>query len=260
MRTLGKRVIWLCVLGLIFGGGFSFAGEEKSPGEELQQIKSEFESARKNFEKAYEAAKTDEERQKASELYPQGPKYAPRVLAVAKKAEGTPVELEALLWVLDQAYYDQTIATHAVDILLRRYAESKEIAPAIRRMTYSQATNTETFLRKVIEKNPNQNVKGAATFTLACYLKDNHGAQHTNNPKEAEELFEKVISDYSGKQDPGTDAEDLATQAKKQLYELRNLAIGKVAPEIEGEDVEGKKFKLSDHRGKIVVLDFWGDW
>ena len=40
----------------------------------------------------------------------------------------------------------------------------------------------------------------------------------------------------------------------------QKLAIGKVAPEIEGKDVEGNKFKLSDYRGKVVVLDFWGDW
>ena len=38
------------------------------------------------------------------------------------------------------------------------------------------------------------------------------------------------------------------------------LAIGKVAPDIAGEDLDGKTFKLSDYRGKVVVLDFWGDW
>jgi Tol biopolymer transport system component len=37
-------------------------------------------------------------------------------------------------------------------------------------------------------------------------------------------------------------------------------AIGSVAPEIEGEDIDGEPFKLSDYRGKVVVLDFWGDW
>ena len=35
---------------------------------------------------------------------------------------------------------------------------------------------------------------------------------------------------------------------------------GKPAPEIQGEDIDGKKFKLSDYRGKVVLLDFWGDW
>ncbi len=36
--------------------------------------------------------------------------------------------------------------------------------------------------------------------------------------------------------------------------------VGQLAPEIEGEDIDGTRFKLSDYRGKIVVLDFWGDW
>jgi hypothetical protein len=38
------------------------------------------------------------------------------------------------------------------------------------------------------------------------------------------------------------------------------FAIGQVAPEISGEDVDGKPMKLSDYRGKVVVLDFWGNW
>lgn len=40
----------------------------------------------------------------------------------------------------------------------------------------------------------------------------------------------------------------------------KDLEIGKKAPEIEGKDVNGKSFKLSEYRGKVVVLDFWGDW
>jgi hypothetical protein len=37
-------------------------------------------------------------------------------------------------------------------------------------------------------------------------------------------------------------------------------AIGMEAPEISGEDLEGAPFKLSDYRGKVVLLDFWGNW
>jgi cytochrome oxidase Cu insertion factor (SCO1/SenC/PrrC family) len=36
--------------------------------------------------------------------------------------------------------------------------------------------------------------------------------------------------------------------------------IGQKAPEIKGTDSAGKSFRLSDYRGKVVVLDFWGDW
>lgn len=36
--------------------------------------------------------------------------------------------------------------------------------------------------------------------------------------------------------------------------------VGKLAPEIVGEDIDGKPMKLSDYRGKVVMLDFWGNW
>ena len=38
------------------------------------------------------------------------------------------------------------------------------------------------------------------------------------------------------------------------------MNVGQTAPEIKGNDVHGKPIKLSDFRGKIVVLDFFGDW
>lgn len=38
------------------------------------------------------------------------------------------------------------------------------------------------------------------------------------------------------------------------------FAIGDLAPDIHGEDLDEVAFSLSDYRGKVVVLDFWGDW
>ena len=58
----------------------------------------------------------------------------------------------------------------------------------------------------------------------------------------------------------GLNFQTIAAAAKVELFELRNLRVGKTAPDIEGEDLDGKKFKLSDYKGKVVVLDFWGDW
>ena len=36
--------------------------------------------------------------------------------------------------------------------------------------------------------------------------------------------------------------------------------VGQTDPEITGKDLEGKPMKLSEFRGKVVVLDFWGHW
>ena len=49
-------------------------------------------------------------------------------------------------------------------------------------------------------------------------------------------------------------------EAEQELKALRTLRVGKEAPEIKGGDLDGKEFKLSDYRGKVVLLDFWGNW
>jgi len=54
---------------------------------------------------------------------------------------------------------------------------------------------------------------------------------------------------------PGGDS--VAERARTELYEVRNLRVGKEAPDIEGEDQDGVRFKLIDYRGKVVLLDFW---
>lgn len=36
--------------------------------------------------------------------------------------------------------------------------------------------------------------------------------------------------------------------------------VGQPAPPLEGADADGKPLKLSDFRGKVVVVDFWATW
>ncbi|MFM9872392.1 MAG: peroxiredoxin family protein [Fimbriimonadaceae bacterium] len=40
----------------------------------------------------------------------------------------------------------------------------------------------------------------------------------------------------------------------------KTVAVGKVAPNFELPDETGKAWKLSDYKGKVVLLDFWGFW
>jgi peroxiredoxin len=44
------------------------------------------------------------------------------------------------------------------------------------------------------------------------------------------------------------------------LAEVETFGLGMQAPDITGTDLDGVDFKLSDYRGKVVFLDFWGDW
>jgi hypothetical protein len=40
----------------------------------------------------------------------------------------------------------------------------------------------------------------------------------------------------------------------------KGLEVGDTIPEVDGKDLDNIKFKLSDYKGKVVMLDFWGDW
>jgi thiol-disulfide isomerase/thioredoxin len=47
---------------------------------------------------------------------------------------------------------------------------------------------------------------------------------------------------------------------KKQVEAQKPLSPGKEAMEIEMAGVDGEIIKLSDYRGKIVLIDFWASW
>jgi hypothetical protein len=52
----------------------------------------------------------------------------------------------------------------------------------------------------------------------------------------------------------------LADRIAAPRFQKERLQIGMAIPDIRGEDMDGVPFALSDYRGKVVVLDFWGFW
>jgi thiol-disulfide isomerase/thioredoxin len=93
------------------------------------------------------------------------------------------------------------------------------------------------------------------------YIRETKGDALT---PEIEGLLERAAKHYGnviyspGRKD--LQQRTIADIVGSELRELRQLSVGKVAPEIEGESVDGKRLKLSDYRGKVVVLNFWASW
>jgi peroxiredoxin len=51
-----------------------------------------------------------------------------------------------------------------------------------------------------------------------------------------------------------------ANNLAKQLESAKSFMIGGVAPDFEQQTPEGENMKLSDLRGKVVLIDFWASW
>lgn len=68
---------------------------------------------------------------------------------------------------------------------------------------------------------------------------------------------ERPVLDYLTALERSANLKEPAAGAK---FMVSALSVGHIAPDITGRDLDGVPFKLSDYRGKVVLLTFSGDW
>ncbi len=246
-----KRLLcFSCFLaGFIGASTLQAATSEGKLSADYEKLSKEFDEKRQAYFKAYENAKTDQERENLPVKYPDSREYAKKLLAMAEQNPADPGALDALVWIVQNGgVYDRETGPKVLALLKEHHLQSEKLKDVCGRLAYGSLKESHDFLQTALEKNPHDDVKGAAALALGRRLLQDS----SKNGAEAEKYFNLVIDKHGSKSQKKA--------ARGELFELHHLAIGKVAPEIEGQDVDGDKFKLSDYRGKVVVLDFWGDW
>lgn len=123
---------------------------------------------------------------------------------------------------------------------------------------------------RTLEKDKRRAVQSIACLTLGQVLKQRADSLAEKDAKTATHLRDESAQalrraadkygDVRIQYDERSFGGIIGEKAKKALYELRHLSIGMRALEIDGEDQDGKKFKLSDYKGKVVLLDFWSQY
>jgi hypothetical protein len=221
---------------------------------------------------------------------------APKLVALAEKYPKDPIALDALIeavwqvntvpWPVEMVGRDEA-RPRAFALLQRDHLLSDRLGPLCERISYGLCWEYEPFLRAVLEKNPRKEVRAQACLALAHFLHnrslrldlvrdqpalarefaDLYGKEYREGllrqdrakaTGEAEALLERAARDYGDVKLPG--GETVAQKAEPELFGIRHLSVGKVAPEIEGADQDGVRFKLSDYRGQVVLLDFWSEY
>jgi RNA polymerase sigma factor (sigma-70 family) len=258
-----------------------------------QALLQEYEKAGRIYGQALKNAKTAEERMRAyQEKFPRPRPYVGRFLQIAESVPEDPSAVDALIWIVQFSDAGPEF-DRAIDLLARHHAEKRKAGlDAASSLVYKVSPMTERLFRAVIDKNPDRFVRGMDCLWLGKYLRNQSEAvRSVREDKEnagrleslfleagadkegferfrrrdpdalmtqAEAAFERVAKEFGDL--PGTRSETIGQQAQAELNEIRNLIPGKPAPEVTGVDVYGRPMRLSDHRGRVVLISFWADW
>lgn len=205
----------------------------------------------KQDDEAYDAwtkAKTEAEKQATAKLRP-GKEYVPEFRAIAEEAKGTDTAVTAWLWVLRLMPNDPKESMKIVELLLSEHMSSEglgELTPSLRE---------PEALRAIVAESPHEKVRAGALLQLGQVLLEKPSPQEK---AEGRDCLEAVVAEYG--ELAYRQNSTFGKAAERWLYELDHLQIGMAAPDFEAVDENGAKWKLSDYRGKVVVVDFWGNW
>jgi peroxiredoxin len=252
MRTLIGGLLGAALIGLPVSSADT--KDENPPDRKAQfkTIQENFGKAQAQGYQALRAAKTPEEQKAASEKMPMTADYVDKLLKLVEADPNDDLSLEMLSWL--------TLAVHGkdakvIDLLIRNHVKNPKIASLCESYSFGAPGADKPLLEKVLSDNPDKRAQGLACFALAVLAADAEDPSKT--AAEAERLFERCAKEFADvKQGTGT----LGDSAKGYLFEIRNLAVGKPAPDLRSKDIDGKEVKLSDYRGKVVVLDLWVEW
>ncbi len=219
--------------------------KELSPLEQVVALSTGFSAEMEKWMVSARAAKPDE-RAALMKSRPDPMAVSKAIKALAEGHDDPAVRFESLMFDA-QNLREET----AMLDLVKNHAANEKVVPIV--MMLGRSRNPEAAkdaLGALVASADNTPAKGAALFALATMLEE-------EDPTLAEQYLEKISTDFAALEINNKKLVDLAAP---MLFAIKNLGIGKVAPDIEGTDFDSVAFKLSDYRGKVVVLDFWGDW
>jgi len=224
---------------------------------ELQALVERFNAKREEAYEAYQAAETDEQRNAALATLP-GEDWAPEFEALAEKAKGTDAAVQARIWVL-RLTEDKDRSWKVIETLLSESMQSPALAELPGELRYASYMFGEPrvleALHAIVDESPHEKVRAGALFTLAAVQLESRDPEVRSGCRKS---FETLVGDYGTL--PYRGKSTYAAAAEGYLFELDHLQLGMNAPDFETLDENGVTWKLSDYRGKVVVVDFWGFW
>lgn len=211
--------------------------------QDFAALEAELEAAFETWWTGYEAA---EEAGTEPPVYP-AESFKPRFQAIAEQGL-----LGAQLWMMDNSdWQDNAGRLMWLERALMEHSDSEDLADAFRGLTWSFEADNRAFftlLDAFKEKTTTRSYKHAATATRALIFCEGNDEQRAEGLAVLKEL--RMVKGFF----PGKGSVESA------IFIAENLQIGMIPPNFDAVDVDGAPISLSDYRGKVTVIDFWGFW
>jgi hypothetical protein len=249
----------LSVLVLLAGALLAAAGTaQDSPKKKLRDLRAEFHAAMEKWQqdqiRKIEAAKESGGPIPAFSMVPPSGPFIKRAQALAEEYTGTDDAIRFHFFVVEYATVERDAMRAALTRLREHHTASEDIGDYLYilpdRSTMLGTSEVVALLTAIVDGNKSEDAIVQALI-----------ARSSVRLRTAKDDAERRLAraDLQRIKDV-TEDEDYLAQADQMLFELDNLQVGCKAPEIEGADTDGVAFKLSDYRGKVILLDFWGFW
>jgi thiol-disulfide isomerase/thioredoxin len=240
---------------------------EPSMSDQVARMRSDFAALEKWFHEELVAAKQDRKKiSEANEVYREKwQKTAKDAIALIKRHPDDPVD--GILFVTGDMRW--SLDDELTALAVRNKADSRMGRLCFNLLYRGGEPWAESITKAVAESNPSRDVRAQAIFAQGYQRYSKAFPFGTKLPEEDREPLIKEARKYfidaskyidvktpDGKTTIGLKA----THELSRLDNIPNLKVGGIAPEIDANDMEGKRLKLSDYRGKVVMVVFWGSW
>jgi hypothetical protein len=255
MNTIIRGISMLLLLGV---APFARAQEKPpDPQVEFDKLVEQYSAAQQEYYRPYQEAKTEEESRKIQLDPAKDPRktYRAKFEDLAGRAKGSEAGCKCWIWVFSNAYDDPDTLQRAFDAIRGEYLKSaalEDFVPALGWMGEAVGKDKAAdLMEKLLAESPHDGVRAAVLVTQASAVIQGHNG-NAEEIKSARAKLERVQKEFGKTR--------YAAQAAGMLFEEDHLQIGMQAPDFDALDQDGKPWKLSDYRGKVVVVDFWGYW